>query len=267
MTISHQTYTEELGETYDVERGNGIPILTTWRLWDFDVDEPNVLFLFRELIGALLWIGLLTRPDIASSVRAEARYCSAPTLIHWKVARSILGYAMRTSSYGISFQRGTFTGISLISFADADYASRSTDRRNVSGGVVMCAGGPASWDSKTQKCVTLSTTQAEYVAMSDMGKDILFLRQVWCFMLAKARMPCVAVYEDNEGTIQIAKHSIANSNLKQTDVGHHFLREVVERMEVEIIHVASQYQHADVLTTALSKRDFEFHRGIVMILM
>ena len=43
---------------------------------------------------------------------------------------------------------------------------------------MMCAGGPVSWHSKTQKCATLSTTQAEYVAMSDMGKDILFLRQV-----------------------------------------------------------------------------------------
>ena len=116
------------------------------------------------------------------------------------------------------------TGISLISFADADYASRSTDRRSVSGGVVMCAGGPVSWHSKTQKCVTLSTTQAEYVAMSDMGKEILFLRQVWCFMLPKARMPCIAMAEDNEGAIQIAKHPISNSNSKHIDVRHHFLR-------------------------------------------
>ena len=141
LTISQQTYTEELGEKYGVEWGDGIPIPTTWRLWDFDVDEPNVLFPFRELIGALLWIALLTRPDIANAVRAVARYCSAPKLIHWKAARSILGYAMRTSYFGISFQKGTLTGISLIPFADADYASRSTDRRSVSGGVVMCAGG------------------------------------------------------------------------------------------------------------------------------
>ena len=62
---------------------------------------------------------------------------------------------MRTSSFGIAFQKGTLTGLSLISFADADYASRKTDRRSVSGGVVMCAGGPVSWHFKTQKCVTL----------------------------------------------------------------------------------------------------------------
>ena len=62
----------------------------------------------------------------------------------------------------------------MVSFADADYASKATDRRSVSAGVVICAGGGVSWYSKTQKCVTLSTTQAEYVAMSDVAKEIFF---------------------------------------------------------------------------------------------
>ena len=61
-----------LGEKYGVEWGKGIPIPTTWRLWGFDVDEPNVLFPFRELIGALLWIALLTRPDIAYAMRTSS---------------------------------------------------------------------------------------------------------------------------------------------------------------------------------------------------
>ena len=101
------------------------------------------------------------------------------------------------------------------------------------------------------------------MAMSDMGKENLFLRQVWYFMLPKARMPCIAMYEDNEGAIQIAKHPISNSNSKHIDVRHHFLRELVERKEIEIIHIASQYQHADFLTKALPEREFEFHREIV----
>ena len=88
-------------------------------------------------------MALLTRPGIVNSVRAVARYCIAPKLIHWKAARSILGYTMRTSSFIISFQAETLTGISLIirPQIDADYASRSTYRRSVSGGVVMRAGG------------------------------------------------------------------------------------------------------------------------------
>ena len=76
--------------------------------------------------------------------------------------------------------------------------------------------------------------------MSDMGKEVSFLRQVWCFMSPNARMPCIARYEDNEGTIQIAKHAISNSNSNYIDVRHRFLGEQVERKEVEIILVASQ---------------------------
>ena len=68
-------------------------------------------------------------------------------------------------------------------------------------------------------------------------------------------MPCIPLFEDNEGALQIAKHPISNSNSKHIDVRHHFLRELVERKEIEIIHVASQYQHADFLTKALPERE------------
>ncbi|CAB1111183.1 unnamed protein product [Ectocarpus sp. CCAP 1310/34] len=183
-----------------------------------DLEEPSVEYPFRSLVDSLLWIASLTRPDIAKSVRAVARYCSASKLIHWKAALGILGYAVRTSSLGISFQRGTVSGFSLIAFVDTDYASRAADR------------GAIAWFSKTQKCVTLSTTQAEYVAMADMGKEILFLRQ-------------------------IAKHPISNSNSKHIDVRHHFLRQLVDEKEVDIIHGASKYQHADFLTKALPERE------------
>ena len=59
-------------------------------------------------------------------------------MVHWKAAHGILGYAVRTSSFGITFQRGiAVEGFYLVSFAGADYASKATDRRSVSGAVVI----------------------------------------------------------------------------------------------------------------------------------
>ena len=58
-----------------------------------------------------------------------------------EVSFGILGYAEWTSSFGITFQRGTVEGFHMVSFADADHASKATDRRSVSGGLVICAGG------------------------------------------------------------------------------------------------------------------------------
>ena len=68
------------------------------------------------MIGALWWIALLTRTDIANAMRAVARYCRAPQMVHWKSALYILGYAVRTSSFGITFQRGTVLINRRVSF-------------------------------------------------------------------------------------------------------------------------------------------------------
>ena len=118
-----------------------------------------------------MWLSISTRPDIANAVRAVARYCTAPGAIHWKAALGILEYINGTSEHGIACQRGTLSSILLEMFADANYASKATDRRSVSGGLIMCGGASVCWFSRTQKCVTLSTSEAEYVAFGDAVKE------------------------------------------------------------------------------------------------
>ncbi|CAM9428218.1 unnamed protein product [Pylaiella littoralis] len=130
----------------------------------------------------------------------------------------------------------------------------------------MCGGERVSWFSRTKKCVTLSTTEAEYVALAEVTKEVLFLRQVWRFMLPEVGMPCIPVFEDNEGAIQLAKNPITNSNSKHIDVRHHFRRELVARGKLSITHVPSQFQHTDFLTKSLPVETFEFHRKFVMSL-
>ena len=193
--------------------------------------------------------------------------CTAPRAIHWKAALGILEYINGTTSdYGITFQSGTLSGISLEVFADADYASKATDRRSVSGGLIMCGGASVCWFSRTQKCVTLSTSEAEYVALGDTVKDLLFLRQVWCFMSPSKVMPCFPVFEDNQGAVQLAQNPVTNSNSKHIDMRHHFLRELVRQRDIKVVQVPSEFQHADVLylTKALAFDLFAFHRKFLM---
>ena len=113
------------------------------------------------------------------------RYCTAPRAIHWKPARGILEYINGTSEYGITFQRGTLSSISLEVFADADYASKVTDRRSVSGGAIMCGGASVCWFSRTQKCVTLSTLKAEYVALGDAVNELIVFETGLAFYVAQ----------------------------------------------------------------------------------
>ena len=94
-------------------------------------------------------------------------------------------------------------------FADADYASKAADRRSVSGGLLMSGGACVSWFSKTQKCGILSATEAEYVALADVIKEVLFLRQVWRFMLPDVGMACIPVFEDNGGAVQHLRRTLS----------------------------------------------------------
>ena len=173
-------------------------------------------------------------------------------------------YISGTSENGITFQRGTLSGISLEVFADADYASKATDRWSVSGGLIMCGGASVCWFSRTQKCVTLSTSEAEYVALGDTVKELLFLRQFWRFMLPSKVMPCFPPFKDNQGVVQLAQNPITNSNSKHIDVRHHFLRELVRQKDIKVVQVPSEFQHADILTKALAFDVFAFHRKFLM---
>ena len=156
------------------------------------------------------------------------------------------------------------SGILLEVFADADYASKATDRRSVSGELITCGGASVCWFSRTQKCVTPSTSEAEYVALGDAVKELLFLRQVWRFMLPSKVMPYFPVFEDNQGAVQLAQNPITNSNSKQIDVRHHFLRELVRQRDIKVVQVPSEFHHADILTKALAFDLFAFHRKLLM---
>ena len=145
------------------------------RLDEFDQEEAEVEEPFRSLVGHLMWLANQTRPDILNAVRAVARYSHSPKLVYWKAALHILQYIRLTSGHGITFQRVMSSGVDLELYVDSDFASRDTNRRSVSGGVVMCAGACVSFFSRTQKSVTLSSTEAEYVALAAGIKETIFL--------------------------------------------------------------------------------------------
>ena len=227
LTISQKTFADELVKRFCVTSTQSVPLRVGVKLEEFNEYERAENWPFRELVGSLTWLSISTRPGIANAVRAVARYCTAPRAIHWKAVLGILEYINGTSEYGITFQRVTLSGISLEGFADADYAFKATDRRSVSGGLVMCGGASVCWFARTQKCVTLSSSEAEYVALGDAVKELLFLRQVWRFMLPSKVMPCFPVFEDNQGAVQLAQNPVTNSNSRHIGVRHHLLRELV----------------------------------------
>ena len=175
--------------TSGVTRGKSTPIMVDLKLHEFDKDEPDVDEPFRSLVGHLMWLANQTRPDIHNTVRAVSRYSAVPKLFHWQAARRIAMYIKSTSTYGITFRRGLSSGVQMEFCVDADYAHEANDRKSVSDGVEMCAGACVSFYSTTQKCITLSTTEAEYVAMATGIRETVFMRGVSFFLIAMLDIP------------------------------------------------------------------------------
>ena len=120
------------------------------------------------------------------------------------------------------------------------------------------------WFSRTQKCVTVSTSKAKYITLCDAVKELLFLRQVWRFIMLGKGLPCFSVFEDNQGAVQLSKISVSNSNSKHIDVHHHCFREFVCQGHIRVNHVPSEYQHADILTKILAFDLFAIHQRFFM---
>ena len=136
--------------------------------------------------------------------------------------------------------------------------------RSVSGVAVMLGGTVVNASSTTQYCVTLSTSEAEYVAMAQGAKTALFTKAVLDFLQAELANETIDLFEDNQGAIAIAENPISGGRTKHIDVRYHFIRELVERKVLNIQYTESSNQHADILTKPLGLEAFARHRSFLM---
>lgn len=119
---------------------------------------------YRELVGALTYLSVTTRPDIAYAISYLGQFNNCYDSTHWKAAKRVLRYLKGTIDVGINYNKseGPVKG-----FVDADWGGCVIDRRSYSGYIYKLGGGPISWDSRKQKTIALSTTEAEYMALTE----------------------------------------------------------------------------------------------------
>ena len=139
---------------------------------DDSIDQQR----YQSAIGSLMYLSVSTRPDISYAVSSLARFSSKPTKEHWTALKRLLRYLKGTTKYGILYTKGGAS--KCIGFSDADWAGDINDQKSTSGYVFMLSGGAVSWSSKKQKCVALSTAEAEYVALSSAAQESIWLRQL-----------------------------------------------------------------------------------------
>ncbi|KAJ4972640.1 hypothetical protein NE237_005814 [Protea cynaroides] len=127
---------------------------------DYEGKKVDSTF-FKQIVGSLMYL-TATRPDIMHSVSLISRYMENPTEKHLLAAKRIFSYLQGTKDFGLFYRKGNKSD--LFGFTDSDYAGDQDDRRSTSGYVFKLGTGAVSWSSKKQPIVTLSSTEAEFVA-------------------------------------------------------------------------------------------------------
>jgi ribosomal protein L24 len=147
---------------------------------------------------------------------------------------------------------------SIKGYSDSDYCADKETRRSITGFIVYLMGVPISWKSKGQRGVVLSTTEAEYVAISETVREIKFILQVMESMELTIEYP-VTVHVDNVGAIFLANNRTTSERTKHVDIRHHFVREHIEDGVVKIVFVRSKHNDADLFTKNLPGESYERH--------
>ena len=269
LEISQTQFIQSVLNRFGFSKSSPIPATPSLDLRHVSEGETVVDVPFREIAGSLMWIANQTRPDIANAVWAVARFSHYSKRIHYKAAQTILEHLNATSDVGLTFKRGgdmesMHMEFNSETYVDADYAHKAEDGRSVSGVSVFCGGTLVSWFSRTQKCVTLSTTEAEYVAMTDGVKEALYVRSILAFLMPGLEPISIIVYEDNKGAIDLAKTPLSSFNSKHIDVRYHFPRELAASGYISVQYLRTEDQHADILTEAYCRGSFERHRDFLL---
>ena len=219
---------------------------------------------YREAIGSLMYLMLASRPDIAFAVNQVSQFCEKPNQNHWTAVRRIFAYLQGTSEYGIRF--GPVSN-GLIGYTDADYAGDLETRRSTTGYLFLLHGGPVAWISRRQSCVSLSTTESEFVAACETTREGIWLQRL-LKDLSQGPADPITIMCDNQSAIQLIKNPVFHQRTKHIDVRFHFIREHLEAGNIKVLYVPTNDQIADPFTKPLPNPRFSVIRtqmGIVAV--
>ena len=235
---------------------------------DLDGPDRKQDWNYRSAIGMLNYLAASTRPDILYAVHSAARFSANPKLIHEQAVKRICRYLKGTQDKGLILKPDVDRGVDC--YVDASFAtefdkSRSNDPSTVlsrTGYVILYKGCPIIWVSKMQTEISLSTTEAEYIALSQSMRDLIpftnLLAELQSFYADEVDKPRVLckLFEDNNGALILAREQKYRPRTKHIALKYHHFRSFVSEGKVDILPIDTREQIADQFTKALDEQTF-----------
>jgi len=226
---------------------------------------------YLELVGSLLYISTMSRPDVAYHLSVLCRFMSDPSPDCYTQAIGVLLFLHKTKSLHIEYKHD-------YTIQPALTPKHSSIRRNMGfhalsdsswgvpnpsyGFVLTMAGGPISWVSKACKSA-LSSCEAEYTAASNATRDIEFVRNV----LEDIGYPIygrLVLGVDNTAAIDVANNPGVSARNKHFDRETHYIRTQVDEQKIDLVHLRTEYQTGDLFTKPLDKTTFIRHQSSLL---
>ncbi len=232
---------------------------------------------YRAVIGMLTYLSTSIRPDIAFSVHQCARFSVAPRRIHEVAVHRIVRYLNGTNSKGFILHPSP-TVHTLDCYVDADFAglwTRDTSHSPMSvksrtGYIITFASCHFLWSSKLQSEVALSTTEAEYIAMSQATRDLIPMRDLLhefsqaTKLIVGDTITHSTIFEDNQGCVELANAPKLRPRTKHIGLKYHHFRSHVARGDIKIQWIDTKHQLADIFTKPLPASSFEYLRHLLL---
>lgn len=206
--------------------------------------ENNTVY--RSLVGALLYVAVCARPDIAVSASILGRKVCSPTEADWTAAKRVLRYLKCTKSARIQYS----SDADLIGYSDADWAGDPNTRRSTTGYVFLYAGGAVAWGSHLQHSVTLSSMESEWVALGEAGQEAVWLRRI-LEDLGEKQNSATCILEDNQSCIHFVNSDRTTRRSKHIETKTNYVRELCEEDRLQLSYCPTDEMVADALTKPL----------------
>lgn len=216
----------------------------------------------RQIIGSLLYAASGSRPDLCVVIGFLSRYQHCASEALYKVLKRVLRYIKGKLSLSLVYNASKSKELT-VGYVDADWAGDVEDRKSTTGYIFSVYGSVISWSCRKQSSVALSSTEAEYVALSCAITKSVWLKNVMMDLGVDTHK--VKVFEDNQFVIKIAENHDNSKRLKHLDIRYHFIIENVKNGTVELMYVRTDESVTDILTKPLAKQQFEKFRGFMLV--
>jgi hypothetical protein len=261
ITIHQDSYIKTILKRFRMDdcKSADSPITITKTMNEGDILDENTPY--REAVGSLMYAAVTTRLDISHAVNKVSRCVVNPTASDWKAVKHIMRYLKDKEDLGITYSSEKNNG--LIAYCDADFAGDPANNRSTTGYVFVYGGAPILWKSQRQSLITLSSTEAEFVSLCSTVKTLIWVRRFAREMNMIDDRP-TTLYCDNQSAIRIASNEKCVQRTRHMSVQASYPREQIEKGEVQIEHIKTDNQLADILTKPTTSIKFRQNRDRMM---